>query len=401
MTSHTDQDQLGGFERRLLAALTRIDQQRQPASQQASVPTTEPHRRPRRPRLRRALLATAVLAGVLAVTTTAVATRSNHAVLDVGGAVAPGGVALVKGAGCREGSTVTFTLDDKVRLGVTKAAEAEGLFFAELRIPAATPLGEHRLTAVCTGGDGKRLVQHAKLLIGKPRPEPPPAPFFDVAEDPEDPVAPGGVAVVKGAGCRAGSTVTFTLDDKTRLGVTKAYAGGPELAGLFDSELRIPAATPLGEHKLTAVCTGRDGKRLVQHAKLPISKPWRPEGPVLEVAGPAVPGWDADGPHPHSFAVVKGAGCRAGSAVTFALDDKTRLLDDQTEGGKVRLEVTKAQAGGVFHANLPILPGTPLGEHKLTAVCTGGDGKRLVQHAKLLIVSPIEIEPPPLSTPEG
>jgi hypothetical protein len=184
MTSHIDPNELGGFERRLLTALTSIDAQRQPAPHQAPVPTPEPHRSPRRPRRRRALLGAAVLAGLFALTTTAVATLYNPADLDVGGAAVPGGMAVVKGAGCQVGSTVRFTLDDKIGLGATTAYDAEDLFFAELRIPAATPLGRHQLTAVCTGGYGKRLVQHAKLPIVKTEPlpepggqvEPPPQP---------------------------------------------------------------------------------------------------------------------------------------------------------------------------------------------------------------------------------
>ena len=173
MTSHLDPNELGGFERRLLTALTRIDAQRQQVPHQAPVPTPQPRQGPRRPRRRRAVRGAAALAGLLALTTTAVATLYNPTGIDVAGAAVPGGVAVVKGAGCKAGSAVTFTLDDKTRLGVTKAF-AEGLFSAELRIPAATPLGRHQLTAVCTGGDGKRLVQHAKLLITKP--EPPSAP---------------------------------------------------------------------------------------------------------------------------------------------------------------------------------------------------------------------------------
>jgi hypothetical protein len=100
---------------------------------------------------------------------------------------------VVKGAGCQKASTVTFRLDDKIGLGATTAYDAEGLFVAELRIPAATPLGRHQLTAVCVGGDGKRLVQQAKLLIVKNEPlpepvvksEPPPKPGGQVEPPPE------------------------------------------------------------------------------------------------------------------------------------------------------------------------------------------------------------------------
>jgi hypothetical protein len=289
MTGHIDPNELGGFERRLLTALTRIDAQRQPAPHQAPVTTSQARQGPGRPRRRRALLGAAVLAGLFALTTTAVATLYNPADLEVGGAAVPGGVAVVKGAGCQKGSTVTFTLDDKTRLGTTTAYDAEGLFIAELRIPAATPLGRHRLTAVCPAGDGKRLVQHARLPIVKsqPRPQPPLGPVFAVGGA----AVPGGVAAVKGAGCQEGSTVTFRLDGKTRLGVTKADTDG----WFVDTELRIPAATPLGGHTLTAVCTGGDGKRLVQQAKLlivktePLPEPVVKSEPVPEPGGQVEP----------------------------------------------------------------------------------------------------------------
>jgi hypothetical protein len=196
MTGHIDPNELGGFERRLLTALSRIDAQRQPAPHQAPVPTPQPRQGPRRPRRRRALLGAAVLAGLFALTTTAVATLYNPADLDVGGAAVPGGMAAVKGSGCQEGSTVTFTLDGKTRLGVTKAGTDGWFVHAELRIPAPTPLGGHTLTAVCTGGDGRRLVQQAKLPIVKTEPlpapvaksEPPPEPGGQVEPPPE----PGG-----------------------------------------------------------------------------------------------------------------------------------------------------------------------------------------------------------------
>jgi hypothetical protein len=290
MTGHLDPNELGGFERRLLTALTRIDAQRQPAPHQAPVPTPQPRQDPRRPRRRRAVLGAAVLAGLFALTTTAVATLYNPADLDVGGPAVPGGVAVVKGAGCQKGSTVTFTLDDKIGLGATMAYDAEGLFFAELRIPAATPLGRHQLTGVCTGGDGKRLVQQAKLPIVKsqPQPQPPRGPVFAVGGA----AVPGGVAAVKGSGCQEGSTVTFRLDGKTRLGVTKAGTDG----WFVDAELRIPAATPLGTHQLTAVCTGGDGKRLVQQAKLLIVKTEPLPAPVAKSKPPPKPGGQIEPP---------------------------------------------------------------------------------------------------------
>ena len=86
-----------------------------------------------------------------------------------------------------------FRLDGKTRLGVTKAGSDGWFVDAELRIPAATPLGTHHLTAVCAGGNGKRLVQQAKLLIVKTEPlpapvvknEPPPAPGGQVEPPPE------------------------------------------------------------------------------------------------------------------------------------------------------------------------------------------------------------------------
>lgn len=113
MTGHIDPNELGGFERRLLTALTRIDEQRQPAPHRAPVPTPRARQGPGRPRRRRALLGAAVLARLFALTTTAVATLYNPADLDVGGAAVPGGVAVVKGAGCQKGSAVTFSLETR------------------------------------------------------------------------------------------------------------------------------------------------------------------------------------------------------------------------------------------------------------------------------------------------
>jgi hypothetical protein len=166
MTSRIDPGELGGFERRLLAALAVIDQQRQPAIPHppTPVPTPARHLRPRRPRLRRALPVVAVLAGLLVLTTAAVATLDNPATFAPDGIAVAGDPYPVKGSGCRAGRTVAFTLDDKVTLGATTAL-SEGVFSAEPRIPAKTTLGSHDLAAVCSNDRGKRLVQHLKLRV--------------------------------------------------------------------------------------------------------------------------------------------------------------------------------------------------------------------------------------------
>lgn len=261
MTSRIDPGEPGGFERRLLAALAVIDQQRRPAILQAPTPVPTParHLRPRRPRLRRALPVVAVLAGLLVLTTAAVATLYNPATFEPDGIAVAGDPYPVKGSGCRAGSTVAFTLDDKVTLGATIAL-AEGIFSAEPRIPATTTLGAHDLAAACSNDGGRRLVQHLKLRVVSSIPPEPPSLWGGSA-------VAGGPAVVKGSGCRAGGKVVFTLDDKITLGATTAHRGG-----VFSAELPIPATTTLGAHDLAASCTDHRGKRLVQHAKLLVVK---------------------------------------------------------------------------------------------------------------------------------
>lgn len=261
MTSRIDPGEPGGFERRLLAALAVIDQRRQPAIPQTPTPVLTParHLRPRRSHLRRALPIVAVLAGLLALTTAAVATLYNPATFEPDGDAVAGDPYPVKGSGCRAGSTVAFTLDDKVTLGAT-TARGEGVFSAEPRIPAKTTPGSHDLAAVCSNDRGERLVQHLKLRVVTSVPPEAPGLWGGSA-------VAGGPAVVKGSGCRAGGMVVFTLDDKITLGATTAHRGG-----VFSAELRIPAETAPGPHDLAASCTDDRGKRLVQHAKLVVVK---------------------------------------------------------------------------------------------------------------------------------
>ncbi len=196
-----------------------------------------------------------VLAGLLALTTAAVATLYNPATFEPGGNAVASDPYPVKGSGCRAGSTVVFTLDGRTALGASTAL-GEGIFFAELRIPAKTTPGRHALAAVCSNDRGKRLVQHLKLWVVTSVPLEAPGLWGGSA-------VAGGRAGVKGSGCRAGGKVVFTLDDRITLGATTAHRGG-----VFFAELPIPAKTALGGHDLAAACTDNHGKRLVQHAKL-------------------------------------------------------------------------------------------------------------------------------------
>jgi hypothetical protein len=262
MTTHVDQREAGGFEERLLAALAIIDQRRQPAISHVPAPvrTRALHLSAQRPRLRRAVSVVAVLAGLLALTTAAVAALYNPASFEPDGEAVAGDPYPVKGSGCQAGNSVVFTLDGRTDLGATTARD-EGIFSAEPRIPAETTPGPHDLAASCTDDQGEPLVQHATLMVVTSVPLDPPGLSAESA-------VADGPAVVKGAGCREGRQVVFTLDDTIALGATSAHRGG-----VFSAKLRIPGETTLGVHDVTAVCTDSDGERLVQHADLVVVEP--------------------------------------------------------------------------------------------------------------------------------
>jgi hypothetical protein len=254
-TDH-DSQQLGGFERRLLDALTALDHRRRLAA--PAVASRVPARR----RVRRPLvLGTAVLAGVsiggAAVAGIIAGPRTLQSAS--GETVAAGGEAILKGSGCAPATDVTLRLDTGPVLGQAKA-DAEGLFIGTVTIPATTAHGRHVVTAACPGDDGEELVQELPLTVSAAEEPTPLDPTLAVGGS----ASPGGVTHVKGAGCRKDSEVRIVLDAATPVTVT----AGPE--GQFFAELMVPTATALGQHKVTAICSGSDGSELIQTAPLTI-----------------------------------------------------------------------------------------------------------------------------------
>jgi hypothetical protein len=153
--------------------------------------------------------------------------------------------------------------------------------------------------------------------------------------------------------------VTFTLDGTTRLGTATATSEGH-----FSPQLPLPAGTKPGSHEVSASCAADNGEDLVQKAGFQLLGEKPPLGPVLEASGEAVAG---------GTVVVKGAGCRVGGPVGFALD-----------GHALRGKVT-AGADTVFTVDLPIPAATRLGTHTLTATCLGVDGTSLLQKATVTV----------------
>ncbi len=267
MTPRIAPGELGGFERRLLAALTILDEQRQRARPWAPGSVLKLASRPRASRSW-TYPVLAALAGLVILAATAVAGLYNPASFQAAGdVVVAGGSTQVKGSGCAAGSTVTFTLDGKTALGAG-TADRGGLFSVQLAVPAEISAGPHDLAAACTTNDGKDLVQHAKLQVVKSLP--PMGPSFSAAGS----AVAGTAAMVKGSGCAAGGKVVFTLDGGTALGATTARADGA-----FFAQPPLPAGTPAGSHDLTATCTDNDGTDLVQHARLAVAKPQSSEPP--------------------------------------------------------------------------------------------------------------------------
>lgn len=72
---------------------------------------------------------------------------------------------------------------------------------------------------------------------------------------------------------------------------------------------------------------------------------------------------------------LKGSGCTAGSQVAFTLD----------EG--IGLGAVTADQDGLFFAQVSLPVETSPGTHDMAAACPDGDGKDLIQHAPLLVVT--------------
>ncbi len=252
----SDPQQLGGFERRLLDALTAIDHRREP-SEPAMAAHVPARRRVRRP----LVLGTAVLAGVsiggAAVAGIIAGPRTLQSAS--GETVTAGDEAILKGSGCAPTTDVTLRLDGGAVLGMAKA-DAEGLFVGTVTIPATTSLGRHVVTAACPGDDGKGLVQELPLTVAGAEQRVPLDPTLSVAGW----ASPGGAALAKGAGCRPDTAVRVTLDTSVPVTAT----AGPD--GQFLAEFTVPASTRLGQHNVTVTCTGNDGTELTQTASLEI-----------------------------------------------------------------------------------------------------------------------------------
>lgn len=178
-----------------------------------------------------------------------------------------GGSMLVKGTGCQAGGTVTFVLDGS-KVPETSTASRAGIFVQAVRIPADSAVGIHAVDATCDGSDGKPLTRRTRFNVSKP--ELPMGPSFWAGS-----ASQGGVAMVKGSGCKAGSKVTFALDGKPLPETVTANSdgtfGGPGLR-------HISTSASLGEHKVTATCVDVRGKPLVQRAALNVIKP-APDNP--------------------------------------------------------------------------------------------------------------------------
>jgi hypothetical protein len=114
------------------------------------------------------------------------------------------------------------------------------------------------VTAAC----GPDTVLRLRVTVAPARPPAPLPPEFAIGGA----AMPHGQFMVKGAGCLAGSTVTFTADGLPPQ-ATPAGAGGDYTALLDAGTLAV------GDHEITAACPGPDGARLVRTATLTVVPP--------------------------------------------------------------------------------------------------------------------------------
>ena len=245
----------------LEGALARID-----AEQQMGRQVRRPADRPRPRRAHRVALVAAALIALLGASAVAVASLdpSRGAWLALERSLAVRGEKLwLKGAGCKAGSAVSYTLGTTQLkpTGGSVPPDSEGYFVGSLSVPASVPLGMHDLAVGCTGADSEPLVQHAKVKVIASVPREQPGIHLD---DPlgRSAAVKGSVVAVSGGGCRDGSRVTFTLDGKPLKETTRAWKGGG-----FGTSVPIPAGMAVGTHKVAARCTGRDGRPLVVYTR--------------------------------------------------------------------------------------------------------------------------------------
>lgn len=251
MKQTTEPPELGGFERRLLAALVEIDAQR---------PITPP-RPPARVRAQtRPAMVTGIVSVVVLVAGGATAAASyissaspslEEPSMGLGpSTVQAGRPALVKGTGCQPGTLVSLRLDNADVLAV-KAGQG-GAFVAEPPIPADTALGRHVLTATCRRGDTDLVLDATITVVAfKPDPLPPPPGISTPGA-----AHPGGLFGAKGWGCAPGSPVTFTLDGRGVGSVNADNTGG------IYANLPVPPDTQPGARTVTATCKAPNGNEL-------------------------------------------------------------------------------------------------------------------------------------------
>jgi hypothetical protein len=242
--------ELGGFEGRLLVALTDLDQER-PAPVASSMATlaTGPAAW-RRPAVIGGAVAAVLLVGAATATAAQLLSRPTF---EIGGAeVVVGETMLLKGSGCRGGSVVVIGLDG-VDIG-TVTSNRDGTFVAEPTVPEGTAPGPHTVTATCDDG-----VRHDGTIRAVAQREPIP-PFLVVV----GPTRAGGSTLIKGAGCRPGSAVVIRTDGD-RSGGAAANA-----EGLYVADLVVPAGMRPGTHTVETTCAGPDGRDLRLTADLTV-----------------------------------------------------------------------------------------------------------------------------------
>jgi hypothetical protein len=247
-------DKVSGFEERLLVALTEIDERR-------SRPGPAP---PKRWFWRRRIVLAAAVTSVVAVGGAAAAVAAfddPNTFQAAAPSVVAGDPVTLKGSGCLAGSEVRFTANDGRELGHSTANQ-EGTFTAEVPLSPDAPLGTMAIRASCPDGSAQPLVQRLEVTVVEEH-EPLTATLALAGE-----TTPGGEVVIKGAGCKAGTDVTFGLDAQTPLGVATAGSDGA-----YSAIVTVPSSLPVGSHVLTAECAGVDGEPLELTASLVVIEP--------------------------------------------------------------------------------------------------------------------------------
>ncbi|HKD96768.1 MAG TPA: hypothetical protein VKB69_04110 [Micromonosporaceae bacterium] len=249
----------GDFERRLMDRLSSLDAARPSTATAAPATATTANAAARR-RWSRPAIITAGAAVVLAAGAAATAATLLDNPPDLQAAatdVHPAGDLFLKGSGCRTGDRVPVAWDGE-RLTTTTAGDG-GLFAVTVTVPPDAAIGPHTVTARC--GDAGRTLRLAVTVTPARPPEPMP-PDFAIGGS----AVTGGQFVVKGAGCLAGAPVAFTTAGRALGSATADDVGG------YTAVLSA-GGLALGDHRVTATCTGTDGSPLTRTATLTVVAP--------------------------------------------------------------------------------------------------------------------------------